>query len=425
METQIVGSVNKNQLYCAGSLTKLLTTYVSLSLLSEKYDLSKILNDENFLDSISLDTPGNGFLKLFQDIIGSRFTLHDICSYYAGMPYTFDPSEDEIEKVDAGFPFKHHSILDETIFLWMCRHKITPVYPNRSKFHYSEISIIFLGYFLEKVYQVKFEDLYQKYLINKFDLKNSIFSRVRVPGVRIEDLSDRYDYPSIAILDHGYFCYSNGFYTTLNDMATLLKKMFHDPIFNFMQDVTNARAASNRLMNGLAVEIRRAKGDTIYGYEGFSFSGCNIWAYSTHKDTAYLTFHDSEEAVYEIIYDQTLGYDAFDTVPEYTQDDYKLFMETYPFKIEERMIPAEFQGDYHRVRINEKILNTVFKVGPHFIVIRNPEEIKYDVIYVNGKYHIKGKDKIQGSQVGFCKAKSGNRYMFHDGTLYKKIIHPL
>ena len=215
MPIQIVGSFDKNTLYCTGSLTKLLTTYVSLSLLAEKYSLDKILDDDNFFDSLCVNQPSKDFLKLFQDLIGSKFSIHDICSYYAGLPYTFDPSEEELKKVDSGFPFKHHSIPDEKTFLYMCQNKITPVYHDRCKFHYSEISIIFLGYFLETVYGVKIEDLF-KYIINKFGLQKSIFSRTR-SKLFIPKISDKYDYPSIAIVDHGYFCYSNGFYTTLNE----------------------------------------------------------------------------------------------------------------------------------------------------------------------------------------------------------------
>src|SRR4029077_8820235 len=142
---------------------------------------------------------------------------------------------------------------------------------------------------------IKIEDLYQKYIIQKFKLTKSQFSRKRVEGVYTQDLSDHYDYPSIAILDHGYFCYSNGFYTTLNDMKRLLENMLNEDVFHVMTDLSHARAASNRIMNGLTIEMRMAKGDLIYGYEGLSFSGCNLWAYSTKTKEGYITFNNSEE----------------------------------------------------------------------------------------------------------------------------------
>jgi CubicO group peptidase (beta-lactamase class C family) len=253
MTIQIIGTVDLDRLYCAGSFSKLLTTFTTLSLLSETYDLNKILDDENFFDAICNTNESKVFLALFQKTIGSKFTLHDICSFYTGLPYTFDPSEAEIEAVDAGQPYKHHSIPDEKTFLHHCQNLITPVYPNRCKFHYSEISILFLGYLIEKIFDTQFESLYAKYVIEKFKLKNSHFSRQRVKNVFVQDLSESYDLASIAIMDHGYFCYSNGFYTTLNDEKMLLEGLLQDTVFQFMTDIRIARAASNRLMNGLTV----------------------------------------------------------------------------------------------------------------------------------------------------------------------------
>lgn len=421
MSIHIVGSVDKNRLYCAGSFTKLLTTYVSLSLLSEKYNLKNSLDDENFLDAICTNSSSQEFLHIFQKIIGGKFTIRDICSYYAGLPYTFDLSEAELENVDSGHPFKHHSILDEKTFLFMCRNKIAPVYPNRCKFHYSELSIIFLGYIIEKIYNIKIEDLYEKYVFNKFKLENSLFSRTRIENAYCQDLSDKYDYPSIAILDHGYFCYSNGYYTTLNDMKLLIENLLKEPVFSYMVDIKNARAASNRILNGLTVELRIVNDDIIYGYEGLSYSGCNIWAYSTKQKQGYITFSDSEEDAYKI-YDE-LGYSIFDKVPDYTQKIYENFIKNYHNVITEKSIPTEYQGNYQRVQINEKILDQIFVLADHFMIIRNPDEVRYEIIYVNNDYRIKGKDNVHGAKIELYKAKSGHHYMLYDGTLYKKMEH--
>lgn len=421
MTIEIIGDFNPNQVYCAGSLTKLLTTYVSLSHLATRFDLNLILDDKHFFTSICTSEKSKNFLRHFQHLLGGEFSLHDICSYYAGLPYTFDPSEEELEHVDAGHPFKHHSIMEEETFLFMCQNKITPVFHAASKFHYSELSIIFLGYLMELIYELRIEDLFQQYIIHAFHLKNSTFSRKRTDNVLIQDLSDHYDYPSIAILDHGYFCYSNGFYTTLNDMKIILENFLQQPIFHLMTDVKHARAASNRLMNGLTVELRRVDDDIIYGYEGLSFSGCNLWAYSTKKKKGYITFNNSEEEIYTIIYDQQLGYSEFSTVPEHTQKIYKQFLSTYNDNTLKKLIPNEYQGHYHRVRINEKNLHDIFTVGEDFIIIRNPDKIKYDVIFANQAYRVQGKDHIPGAKVGFYQVASGNRYMFYDGTLYKKL----
>ncbi len=421
MTIQIIGSVDKDRLYCSGSFTKFMTTFVVLSLLSEEFELKKIVDDDQFLDTLCVNPKASDFLQLFQKIIGSQFSLRDLCSYYSGLPYTFDLSEKELEMVELGNPFKHHSILDEETFLAMCRNNITPVYPDRCKFHYSEIAIIFLGYLIEKIYNTKMEKLYQHYVLDKFNLKNSLFSRTRPINVYCQDLSDKYDYPSIAILDHGFFCYSNGYYTTLNDMKILLENILENTVFKQMIDLTHARAASNRLLNGLTVEIRLVKDDVLVGYEGLSFSGCSLWAYSFKHKQGYITFSNDEEAIYDEVYGQ-FGYSEFDKVPDHTQVDYAKFLKKYDYSaIEEKSILQEFQGNYHRVTINEKILQDVFVVGDHFIIIRNPEEIKYDVIYLHGNYRIKNKDKVHGARVGFYHARSDNKYMLYDGTLYKKI----
>jgi hypothetical protein len=264
------------------------------------------------------------------------------------------------------------------------------------------------------------EELYDRYVMKKFNLPRSIFSRKRVPELYCQDLSGQYDYPSVAILDHGYFCYSNGFFTTLNEMKVLLEKLLNDPIFQIMTDLKYARAASNTIMNGLTIELRQVNGDIIYGYEGLSFSGCNIWAYSTKNQQGYLTFTNDEEAAYPMIYDNW-NYSTFDRTPAHTQQIYRDFLKSQPQKIEELDVPEVYQGRYQRVDMNETSLNLEFMVGNSFIVIRNPEEVKYELTFYHGMHWIKGKDGIHGAKVGFVQSKQGNRYMYHDGTLYRKI----
>lgn len=419
----ILDSIDKDQIYCTGSFTKLVTTYVSLAFLSQHYTLAESVEDENFFDKICVNNQAKAFLLLFQKIIRSQFSIRDLCSYYSGLPYTFDLATSELESVELGNPFKHHHIPDEKTFLQRCHDDITPVYPNRCKFHYSEIGILFLGYFIEKNFDVKMEDLYQHYVLEKFQLKSSQFSRTRVANVYCQDLSDEYDYPSIAILDHGYFCYSNGYYTTLNDMKILIESLLHEPVFHYMTDITKARAASNRLLNGLAVEIRLVADDIIYGYEGLSFSGCNLWAYSTKKKEGYIVFNNNEEAIYTSVYDDQWGYSTFDKVPHDTEKMYEKFIKNYSMVSVHKEIPLIYQGEYLRVNINEKSLHIHFTVGKDFIIIRNPEMIKYDVVYANDHYCIKNKDGVHGAKVGLYEAKSGNKYMLYDGngTLYKKI----
>jgi hypothetical protein len=117
-----------------------------------------------------------------------------------------------------------------------------------------------------------------------------------------------------------------------------------------------------------------------------------------------------------------MGCTEFDKVPAYTEEIYKNFLKNYNFSlVEAKDIPEQYQGKYQRVTVNEKILETIFIVGNNYIIIRNPDEIKYDVVYLKGNYRIKGKDNIPGTKVGLLQAESGNRYMSFDGTLYKKI----
>lgn len=417
----IEASISPDKLFCTGSFSKLLTTYVCLSLLSKKYKLNEILDDVDFFDKIATTATSKQFLKIFQKHIGSRFSLRDICTYYTGLSYTFDVAAAELEIVSSGESFKHQSILDEQVFLDRCKHAITILYPNRCKFHYSELSIIFLGYFIEQVYQLKIEDLYQQYVLNAFHLKYSLFSRYRAKDVLINDLSLNYDYPSVAIMDHGYYCYSNGFFTTLNDMQALLEQLLDQPVFSYMVDVTHARAASYRLMNGLAVEMRLVGDDLIYGYEGLSYSGCNIWAYSTKLKRGYLSFTLNEEEAYKIIYDQQFAYHQFDHVPAHTEIFYKKFLSHYDFNaLKIKPFPEIYQGTYQRVSLNGTALDEQFFLDKTSITIRNPERITYDIVYVNGLYRLKAKDGIPEEKIGLAHL-SGHHYFYYDGTLYKKL----
>jgi hypothetical protein len=159
--------------------------------------------------------------------------------------------------------------------------------------------------------------------------------------------------------------------------------------------------------------------DIIYGYEGLSFSGCNIWAYSTKYKQGFLTFTNDEEAAYPTIYNHW-NYTHFDKAPDYTQQIYKNFIQNRTYEYSIKNIPQEYQGHYLRVDVNESTLTIKFTVGNNFIIIRDPDEIRYDVIHFRNQFWIKGKDQIHGAKVGFIKSKHGNFYMYHDGTLYKK-----
>ncbi len=420
MTIEILGSVDKDKLYCAGSFTKLLTTYVCLSLLAEKYDLKSICDDENFFDSICLNTSSRSFLQTLQKTIGSQFTLRDVCTFYEGLPYTFDLSASELEAVDQGKPFKHHSIMDEEEFLTRCRTCITLVDPNRCKFHYSELSIILLGYLVEQIYEIRIESLYQKYVIDAFGLKNSLFSRTRPPGIQYHDASPHYDYPCVGIMDHGYFCYGNSFFTTLNDQKKLLEGIIETPVFAEMTDVTHARVALHQIMNGLTIEMRAAQDDIVCGYDGMSYTGCNVWAYSFKQKKGYLTTAPDTEPAYKLVHDK-IGYMAYDHVPPHTEKIYQDFLAHRHYEFEKTAIPAECLGQYQRVQINDSKLDTIFTVGEHFIAIRNPDPIEYEVLYDHGVYRIACDDHMHGAKVGFYQAKSGNRYMLFDGMLYRKI----
>jgi hypothetical protein len=417
MPIVIFGEFDRDQLYCAGSVTKLLTTFVVLSLLSEKYDLSKVLDDEYFLDTISTTEAAKDFLQIFKNKIGPKFTLRDICSFYAGLPYTFEPDAAALERVDAGESFVHHSIPDEKAFLHACKTRFTPIYPNRSKFHYSEISIMFLGYLFEKIYNKSMEELYQKYLIGKFKLAKSQFARKRPKNVYFQDLSGHYDYAAVAKQDHGFFCYGNGFYTTLNDMKLLLENLLNDAVFQHIVDVKTARSASDTLMNGLTIEMRKVGDDVMFGYDGVSFSGCNVWAYSTKLKTGYLTFCNHTETAYQVI-SSNFKCTAYDEVPEHTTQFYSEFLKKYAAPVESKGIPVEYQGKYRRVKINGKKLKDVFVLGKDFLVIRDPLEVRYNLTCVNSSFHIQGDDQTHEARVSLHQAKSGNRYLFYNGTLY-------
>lgn len=416
---EIIGDVDKNRLYCAGSMSKLLTTYVCLSKLAEQHDLASVLDDNEFLDKISNNSEAKSFLQIFQKNIGSKFSLRDVCTFYNGLPYTFDLAEDELEKVEQGEPFKHHHLMDEKTLLNRCVHNVTRKDPNHGKFHYSELDMILLGFLIEKIYGIKVEELYQQYLLTPFQLNDSCFSRVKPTKAYYEDLSGKYDYPSIAVTDHGYFCYGNGFFTTLNDEKKLLEQLIVTPIFAVMTDIKQARAASPTIMCGLAVEIRLAGDDILYGYEGMSYSGCNIWAYSTKQKKGFVTFTDDEVAAYDIY--QQFGYQQFEKVPDYTEAIYREFIAHEHCDFSNTNIPDDFVGHYHRVKINEKNLEIVFTVGQHYIEIRNPDMIRYDVVDDHGTYRIICKDHMHGIKVGFHRANSGNCYMMYDGTLYRKL----
>ena len=68
---------------------------------------------------------------------------------------------------------------------------------------------------------------------------------------------------------------------------------------------------------------------------------------------------------------------------------------------------AKKYTDITSKKINEKTLDIHFKVGKNFIIIRNPDEIKYDVIYVKDTYRIKNKDGVYGAKVGFISSDKG------------------
>jgi hypothetical protein len=109
-------------------------------------------------------------------------------------------------------------------------------------------------------------------------------------------------------------------------------------------------------------------------------------------------------------------------VPDHTQAFYKAFLAHYQFDYEIKDFPSDYQGKYKRVIINDKILDVPFLLGNHFMIIRNPDEIRFDIVFYKHEYRIKCKDNVHGSRVGLYQAESGNRYMFFDGNLYRRSL---
>jgi CubicO group peptidase (beta-lactamase class C family) len=423
---EILGKFDRQQLFCAGSVSKMLTTFVVLSYLETKFpndELEKILDDEAFLDKICSDKPVHGFLKLLQRKIGSSFTLRDLCTFHTGLPYTFNPTKAELDSVVSGERFTHQSVMDEAAFISLCENNISMIYRNRQKFHYSEISIMALGYLIENAYGVKIEDLYQHFLVNKFKLSQSRLSRVKPEDAYFNpNMSQTYDYACVALQNHGYFSYGNGFYTTLDDLEVLLGKINSDHVFQLMVDVKNARRAESTVMNGLTVELRQVGDDLVYGYEGMSFSGCTTMAFSTMQKTWCVTFGENAEEDYHAVCSR-LGYPnaQWKETPESANIFYTNFTHNYP-ALSEAVIPLEYQGIYRRVKLNDgQELEYVSVLGNNFLTIRDPDEVTYDLVQVNDEYHIKGDDNVVDSRVGLYTANGSNRFLFYIGNLYKRI----
>lgn len=424
---KVIGEFDRKQQFCAGSVSKMLTTFVVLSYLSTKFpndELEKILDDEAFLDKICSGKPVHGFLKLLQGKIGSSFTLRDLCTFHTGLPYTFNPTMAELDGVVSGERFTHQSVMDEAAFISLCENNITMIYRNRQKFHYSEISIMALGYLIENAYGVKIENLYQHFLVNKFKLsQQSRISRVRPDDAYYNpNMSQAYDYACVALQNHGYFCYGNGFYTTLEDLEVLLGKINSDRVFQLMVDVKNARRAESTVMNGLTVELRQVGDDLVYGYEGMSFSGCTTMAFSTMQQTWCVTFGENAEEDYHAVC-SGLGYqdDSWKEIPESANIFYNNLTHNYPV-LSEAAIPLEYQGIYRRVKLNDgQELENVSVLGNNFLTIRDPDEVTYDLVKVNDEYHIKGDDNVVDSRVGLYTVNGSNRFLFYIGNLYKRV----
>lgn len=421
MNIRILGDFPTDQLYCAGSVTKFLTAYVVLSKLAEKDKIEDILDDDDFLDKLAASTnkpAAKEFLTLFQKIIGSKFTLRDIFTYYTGLPYTFEPDKKSLRSADLGYPFKHHSLMNEADFLEACRNRIKPLFPNRSKYHYSELSIIFIAYFIEKVYGVRMEDLYQQFIANPCHLTHSRMSRTRPDGVLTRDLSSKYDYAAVAVQDHGFFCYSNGFYTTLNELKIIIESIEQQPVFQHMTDLSQARVANGNVISGLSLELRVVGNDVVYGYEGLSFSGCNIWSCSRNNKQGYLMFCDDETAAYTYIYKQ-FGYTDFDPAPSHTTQLCMRYLANTPAATKEEAVPELFQGEYQRVKLNEVEIESVCVVGSQALSMHDPDPVDYSLSRQNGSLHILDEHHSPDSRISFYTVASGNQFMFYNGSLYR------
>lgn len=420
MQIEILGDFPKDQLYCAGSVTKFLTTFVILSYLRQLgYQLKDILDDENFLTTIAVNAEAKSFLQLMQCKIIGKFTLRDLCTYYTGLPYTFDPTPEALEKIAAGQPFKHHSlVVSEEAFLQLCEQNVSALYPNRSKYHYSELSIIFMAFLFEKITERSMEDLYDEFIVKRFQLTLSRLSRKRPADVYTQDLSDKVDYAAVAIMDHGYFVYSNSYYTTLNEMKQLLEAMHDDAVFQLMIDVEEARAAATEVMNGLSIELRQANGDLIYGYEGLSASGCNIFSCSRAQGKGYILFCNDEEKAYELIY-QNFGITAFEPVTDKSRRFSQAFADSYAAH-RFADIPPEFQGQYKRVKINGGEAQTLTTLSDKQLHIHNPSLVTYDLLFAAQSPCIQGEDGTHESRIRLYQSQ-GKRFLFFDGSAYELI----
>lgn len=145
-------SNNSNKVFEIGSITKAFTSTILANLVLEnKIDLNnQVQNYFNF------------------PIKNKQITVLQLANHTSGLPKL--PSNLNLEKVDQTNPYKDY---DEESLKEYLKNRMEIDNPPGTNFEYSNIGAGILGYLLEVQTDLTYEKLLKKYIVSKYDLKNT------------------------------------------------------------------------------------------------------------------------------------------------------------------------------------------------------------------------------------------------------------
>ncbi|MDN3593552.1 serine hydrolase domain-containing protein [Zunongwangia endophytica] len=143
---------NSNKVFEIGSLTKVFTSTLLANLvLQHKIDLNKPIH------------------SYFDFPIGNKeITVLQLANHTSGLPKL--PSNLDLDKADQSNPYKNYSKEDLKELL---RNKLEIISDPGTAYEYSNIGAGILGYLLEVQTDLTYEELLKKYIVAKYDMKNT------------------------------------------------------------------------------------------------------------------------------------------------------------------------------------------------------------------------------------------------------------
>lgn len=242
---------NHQLVFEIGSITKVFTSTLLAELVLE--------------EKVALDDPINKFLDFtIKDEV--QMSLKQLATHSSGLPRV--PASLALPTVDMSNPYKEY---DEATLKIYLTEKLEMTHVPGEVFEYSNLGGGLLGYVLEQVAGLSYEDLLQKYIFSKYQMRQSTTHREIIADQLVVGLNDEGE--EVSQWDMAVLMGAGGIVSTVEDLAQFALAQFDDS--NKALSLTREKffAVSDQFSSGLGWSVIARDSGAIWNWHNGGTGG--------------------------------------------------------------------------------------------------------------------------------------------------------